>query len=164
MELWDAYDENFNKIEGMTLVRGEERSFPEGVYHLVCDVLVRHVDGTYLIMQRAPVKTYAGMWEATAGGSALKGETPFEGAVRELFEETGISSSDLTKVRREVSPAKHSVYFGYYHVTDCDKQSIKLQEGETSDFRWITKEEFLNLGEGELLTEWAKEFVRKDNF
>lgn len=24
MELWDAYDEKLNKIEGMTLVRGEE--------------------------------------------------------------------------------------------------------------------------------------------
>ena len=29
MELWDAYDRNLEKIEGMTLIRGEK--IPEGV-------------------------------------------------------------------------------------------------------------------------------------
>ena len=29
MEIWDAYDENLNKIEGVTLVRGEP--IPDGV-------------------------------------------------------------------------------------------------------------------------------------
>ena len=50
MEIWDAYDENFNIIDGMTLVRGEEETIPEGVYHLVVDILVKHKDGTYLLM------------------------------------------------------------------------------------------------------------------
>ena len=29
MELWDAYDRNFKKIEGITLIRGEESSIPK---------------------------------------------------------------------------------------------------------------------------------------
>ena len=49
MELWDAYDEKLNKIDGMTLIRGEE--VPVGVFHLVCDSIVRHADGTYLLMR-----------------------------------------------------------------------------------------------------------------
>lgn len=64
-ELWDAYDNTFNKIKGMTLVRGE--SIPDGVYHLVCDIVVKHTDGSYLLMQRDFQKTYGGMWELTAG-------------------------------------------------------------------------------------------------
>ena len=36
MELWDAYDKDFKKIDGITLVRGKERSIPDGVFHLVC--------------------------------------------------------------------------------------------------------------------------------
>ncbi|MBQ4256759.1 MAG: NUDIX hydrolase, partial [Oscillospiraceae bacterium] len=71
MELWDAYNKSFEKIEGVTLVRGE--NIPDGVYHLVSDVIVRHIDGTYLLMQRDIRKPFGGMWEATAGGSALKG-------------------------------------------------------------------------------------------
>ena len=30
MELWDAYDKDFKKIQGVTLIRGEE--IPEGFF------------------------------------------------------------------------------------------------------------------------------------
>jgi len=39
---------------------------------------VKHIDGSYLIMQRDYGKHYGGKWELTAGGSALKGEKPIE--------------------------------------------------------------------------------------
>lgn len=48
MEYWDAYDRNINKIKNKTLVRG--KPIPDGIYHLVCDIAVRHIDGTYLLM------------------------------------------------------------------------------------------------------------------
>lgn len=73
MELWDAYDEKFNKINGMVLERGN--ALPDGIYHMVCDIAVKHIDGTYLLMQRDWGKHFGGMWELTAGGSALLGET-----------------------------------------------------------------------------------------
>ena len=88
MELWDAYDRELNKL-GVTLVRGEE--VPDGMYHLVSEVIVKHTDGEFLLMQRAPTKHFGGMWEATAGGSALCGESPLDCARRELLEETGLS-------------------------------------------------------------------------
>lgn len=48
MELWDAYNKDFEKVNGTTLIRGE--TIPNGLYHLVCDVLVKHTDGTFLLM------------------------------------------------------------------------------------------------------------------
>jgi len=54
MELWDAYDRNENKLD-FDLIRGEP--IPAGAYHLVCDTVVRHVDGDYLIMRRDLNKT-----------------------------------------------------------------------------------------------------------
>ena len=92
VEIWDAYDKNFCKIENVRLVRGEV--IPEGIYHLVCEIIVKHIDGTYLLMQRDFEKHLGGMWELTAGGSALINETPKECAIRELKEETGIESID----------------------------------------------------------------------
>ena len=50
VEIWDAYDADWNRIEGKTLVRG--RPIPEGIFHLVADVLVRHTDGSYLLISR----------------------------------------------------------------------------------------------------------------
>lgn len=87
MERWDAYDMDFQKDAGVTLLRGEK--IPEGRFHLVCGVLVEHADGTWLVMRRAPSKSFGGLWEAAAGGSALAGETPLDCAVGELREETG---------------------------------------------------------------------------
>ena len=81
MELWDAYNRNFEKIEGVTLIRGEK--VPEGVYHLVSEVIVKHTDGEYLLMQRDSRKHFGGMWEATAGGSAVQGEEIGRASCRE---------------------------------------------------------------------------------
>lgn len=134
MELWDAYDSNLHQIEGMVLTRGQP--LPEGVYHLVCDILVRHTDGMFLLMQRALAKRNGGMWEATAGGSALLGETPLQCARRELQEETGVTGA-LTEVAREPNPANHSYYVEFFCLTDCAKDSVTLQQGETMAYRWV---------------------------
>lgn len=157
MEQWDAYDENFNLIEGITLTRGER--IDNGLYHLVCDIIVQHTDGDYLLMQRDARKHYGGMWEATAGGSALKRESPLQCAVRELFEETGIRSDTLTEVGRVVDDQCNSAYVEYLCITDCDKSSVVLQEGETSDYRWVDRNTLLNMKNNELITERMQLFV-----
>lgn len=145
MELWDAYNSELEKIEGMTLVRGQENEIPAGVYHLVCDILVKHEDGSYLLMKRDPVKSFGGMWEATAGGSALQGETPYDCAKREIYEETGISSDDLKEIGRVVCDKVHCIYVEFFCITGCNKNSIVLQEGETCDYKWTTRNELLNM-------------------
>ena len=145
IELWDAYDSNFNKIEGVELIRGDD--IPDGMFHLVSEIIVKHIDGSYLLMQRDPNKHYGLMWEATAGGSVLKGESELAAAKRELFEETGIASTNLMELGRIVHYEHKSLYVEYLCVTDCDKNSIKLQEGETVDFRWVNTEQFKALGD-----------------
>ena len=157
MELWDAYDRNLEKIEGMTLIRGEK--IPEGVYHLVCDVIVRHTDGEYLLMQRDSRKHYGGMWEATAGGSALQGESPLDCAIRELREETGIRAEYLEEVGRVRAAGRNAIYCEFLCITDCKKDSIILQEGETSAYQWVTQDELLSMKREELVTQRMQNFV-----
>ena len=98
MEIWDAYYPD-GTLVGCDLIRGEP--IPNGLYHLVSEILVRHADGDYLLMQRDPRKpNYGGFFEATAGGSALKGEDAYCCAKRELHEETGIDAGTLTNIGR----------------------------------------------------------------
>ena len=157
MELWDAYDEHFQKIEGVTLRRGE--TVPAGMFHIVVEILVRHADGTFLLMQRDPRKHFGGMWEATAGGSALQGETPMESALRELREETGIVAENLTELQMRRIPRMRTFFGDYFCETDCDKASITLQEGETVAYRWVTKEELLRMTREELIPLRMQEYV-----
>ena len=138
VEIWDAYLLD-GTLAGCDLVRGEP--IPEGLYHLVSEILVRHVDGDYLLMQRDPRKpNYGGYFEATAGGSALKGEDVLSCARRELREETGIESGKLTKIGRFVSC--DTIYETFLCVTDCKKDTVKLQEGETVSYKWVSEGEF----------------------
>lgn len=140
MELWDAYDAYGNQT-GETLVRGEE--IPTGRYHMVCEVLVRHTDGSILCMKRASTKpNYPGFFEATAGGSALQGEDRLACIRRELLEETGLSCESFRYVGTDVDEWESSIYHTYVCQVDCEKTAVTLQEGETEDYRWLTPEEF----------------------
>ncbi len=138
MELWTAYHRDGTPA-GLDLVRGEP--IPPGLYHLVCDILVRHIDGDYLLMQRSWDKpNFGGCWEATAGGSALRGESSLCCARRELQEETGITSGELTLLG--ISHSHNTIYHSYLFVTAQDKSAVTLQPGETIAFRWLSRTEF----------------------
>lgn len=156
-ELWDAYDNNFNKLANITLVRGEK--IPDGIFHLVCEIAVKHKDGQYLLMQRDSSKHYGGMWELTAGGSALKGESAMDCAIRELKEETGICCEELIEIGRVVHYEHHSIYVQYLCYTECEKDSILLQEGETMAYKWVDKEELKN--NQELATKRIQIFIKE---
>ena len=159
-EFWDAYNRDFTKIEGTTLVRGQH--IPENIYNLVCDIIVKHVDGSYLIMQRDYEKTHGGQWELSAGGSALQGEGPDEASKRELKEETGIEGT-LREIGRMVIDKNHSIYVLYLCETDCGKDSVVLQQGETIDYRWISRDELLAMKEDELISYRAIKLLHEQN-
>ena len=143
MEIWDAYDRNGNKT-GETLIRDEP--IPAGRYHLVCEVLVRHVDGSYLCMIRSRQKPNYPLYpECTAGGSALKGDTPLDCIRRELKEETGIECNEFEQVNVTVRECYATIFYSYVCTVDWPKDQITLQEGETEAFQWLSEEEFIAL-------------------
>ena len=51
MELWDLYDRDGNRT-GETWERkhGNYQNIPDGRFHLVSDILVQHIDGSFLLM------------------------------------------------------------------------------------------------------------------
>ena len=159
MEIWDAYDEKLNKIDGLSLVRGEP--IPDGYFHLVSEIVVKHDDGSYLLMQRDERKHFGGMWEATAGGSALQGESPLDCAVRELREETGISSDRLTEIGQVLHYGHKTIYVEYLCNTAIDKNSIVLLDGETSAYKWISANDLRKMNKDELATQRVQNFIEE---
>lgn len=158
MEIWDGYFKD-GTLAGVQLVRGEP--IPEGLYHIVCGVLVRHIDGDYLLMQRDLAKpNYGGYFEATAGGSALMGEDKFACIKRELLEETGIVSDEFKEISCCVTDDFNCIFYSFLCVADCDKKSIKLQQGETVSYKWVSEEEFINfINSGEMIPSQLKRYT-----
>lgn len=109
--------------------------------------------GTY------PRKHLGGMWEGTAGGSALQGETPTECARRELLEETGILPDTLTPLGHETNLCHQTHYFEFLCHTDRNKDQVKLQSGETVAYRWVTKDELLSMPQEMLATRRMWKYV-----
>ncbi len=161
MELWDAYKAD-GTLAGFELVRGEK--IPTGFFHMVCEAVIQHVDGDYLLMQRSFEKEiYPGAWEIGAGGSALKGESRLEAVRREVREETGIDTGEMEEIYQLVHERQQAIYYGYLLKTDYPKDAVQLQEGETIDYKWLTKEAFIEFFDTNqatpTLAERLKEFV-----
>lgn len=147
MELWDAYKAD-GTLAGFDIIRGEK--IPNNIYHLVCEAVIRHTDGDYLLMRRSFEKEiHPGKWEIGAGGSALKGENKLQAILREIEEETGIKEGNCEEIYSVVHSGHHAIYYGYLFVTSIDKRNIRLQDGETIDYKWITKNELIQFYETE---------------
>lgn len=158
MEIWDGYYRD-GTLAGMELIRGED--IPQGLYHMVCEAVIHHTDGTYLLMQRSYQKEiFPGNWEIGAGGSALKGENKTEAILREIMEETGIDDGDLKEIYHLAHDKHQSIYYGFLLTTSCDKNSIRLQEGETIDYKWITKKELIEFFESSQCIPNSKERLK----
>lgn len=139
MELWDLYDIDGNKTDKVwERQHGNYVNIPEGYYHLVSDILIMHEDGTYLLTKRHPGKdVYPGYWEASAGGAAQQGEDPEQCAYREMFEETGLKAESMELINRTVREYSHSIIYSYVAVVRGDKNAVVLQEGETTEYKWV---------------------------
>lgn len=139
METWALRDHS-GRLTGETMQRGQP--VPPGRYHDIIGVWTIHrQSGRLLLTLRSPDKQVCpNRWENT-GGSILFGENVRQGAAREVREETGLPclASELLPIARLRTEMEFVHCFIYY--TDADPESIRLQEGETADYRWVRLQE-----------------------
>ena len=140
-ELWDILDAE-GRPTGRTHRRGDR--MPEGEYHLAAHVWLRNREGKYLLTQRCPGKSYAGLWEYS-GGSALAGESSLQAAQRELREETGLSAPE--DKCRLIQSGRGGCSFSHVWLfeADFDLEDVQLQKEETSGKMLCTPEEILRM-------------------
>lgn len=153
-ELWDALYEDESPAD-FYLARGTK--IPKGYYHLVAEVLISHIDGDYLLVRRSQQKDkLPGRWEASASGSALPGENSLEAAQREVQEETNVNRGEFTFLARQTYPDLGAIFHDYHCLTDIAKNDLVMQEGETDEYRWVNKEDFLAFMDSEYAIAWQK--------
>ena len=141
-EIWDVYDSE-RKLTGRTHRRGDP--LPECDYHLSVHVWLQNSSGEFLISQRALSKGDPGMWECT-GGSAVTGDDSLTAAIREVKEELGLDvraengKCVFTKIQRG-----NAISDIWLFRQDFSTNDIVLQENETIDAKYVTKEEILQM-------------------
>lgn len=143
MELWDLYTKDREKL-GETMQRGAPH--PAGKYRLVVHICIFNSRGQMLIQQRQSTKFgWPNMWDISASGSVIAGETGSEAAERELGEELGLSVSFAN--RRPVLTVHFPEGLGDVFVLeqDVDLSTLVLQEEEVQAVRWADENEILRL-------------------
>jgi len=79
---------------------------------------------------------YIGRWQLP-GGKLDQKETAKKGAIRELFEETGIEREELEKIKMITDPISFETHI---FLTETNSEEIKLSK-EHSDYQWLTYDE-----------------------
>ena len=139
MELWDIYDK-YRQKTGRTHERGTPMN--EGDYHLVVHVWIVNDKGELLIQKRQPWKEgWPNMWDGSAAGSAVHGDSSKAAAIRETKEELGI---DLDMSKGEILfTVKFSSGFDDIWLIrqNVDINDLKLQYEEVADAKWASENE-----------------------
>lgn len=150
MELWDIYDK-YRKKTGKTHQKGIKTK--EGEYHLAVRVWIVNNKKELLIQRRQfDSKTWPGMWECAAAGSAILGDNSEETAIKETMEEIGLDiSKDILEPMFSVK-FKNGFDDNYLVRREVDISELTLEDEEVVDVKWasmdkiremVTKEEFI---------------------
>ncbi len=149
MELWDLYDKDRNPLNKLHK-RG--KPIPKGEFHLAVSVLTQNSKKQILVTLRSPDKQpYPNLWEMTAG-SVVAGEDSLSAAVRELYEETGISALPQELEYIGEYRGTGAIVDMYMIKRDIDLKDLRLQKGETDEAKWVTPAEFETIAESGSIT------------
>lgn len=155
-EIWDVLDSKGN-LTGKTAVRGRCVLKP-GEYHLVVHIWIVSPDGKFLLQRRSDKKKLMpGEWAAT-GGAAVSGETSFEAAKRELFEELSIESDQNTLKQILRLKRRNSLLDVWMIVCDKKAEQLTLQKSEVAEARWVSEAELREMIQKGLFHNYGKEY------
>ncbi|MCJ1969062.1 NUDIX hydrolase [Lactococcus carnosus] len=138
MELFDIYDQE-RRLTGRTAERGTKLSV--GDFRLVVNLSILNSDNQLLIQQRQPFKEgWPNMWDISAGGSAVSGETSQEAIARETQEEIGLHY-DFSEMRPFFTLNFDEGFDDYYMLyQDIALSELRLQTSEVHAVKWATRE------------------------
>jgi isopentenyldiphosphate isomerase len=156
IEYWDLYSKNRVKL-GKLHKRGD--SFTDGTYHIVVNIWIVNSNSEVLIAQRHTKKElWGGLWECSASGSVLAGENSLQGALRETYEEIGVSLSAADMVLLETIIRKHDFRDTFLVRKDIDIKDLIFHPDEVINAKWVTEQEYNDMCERDLLAPPVRNF------
>ncbi|MFL0196265.1 NUDIX domain-containing protein [Clostridium sp. WILCCON 0269] len=146
MEKWDLFDET---RQPLNKIHNRQDKMIIGEYHIVVGIWTINNHNEVLLTLRHPdKKEYPNFWENTCG-STLVGETSKAGAIRELFEETGIMANEDELLFLGTKKEETAFVDTYIIRKDIKISELTMQEGETVKAQWVTLDkldEMIKLG------------------
>ncbi len=156
-ELWDVYTID-RKLTGKTCIRGEQSKLADDEFRIWVMVWIKNPEtGKYLVSQRSADKdTDPLKWE-TVAGHAISGDTSLDAALREVYEEVGITLDPksakilATKVAKTIDGKRHNwIRDSYYFETTDEPDLNRATTDEVIQTKWLTFDEIKEMYESGL--------------
>lgn len=148
-EFFDVLNE---KGEYTGRIESREICHKEGLWHKAVAMFVINSKNQVLLQKRsAKKKLWPNTWDITAGGHVDAGEFGFQAIIRECKEELGIelTKNDITFIGATTSVNEKgdiiNKHFNEFYIVNAevDINKLELQEDETSEVKWVEKEEIV---------------------
>ena len=155
MEYFDVLSKNRQSLN-YTKARGTKLEDDE--YNQGSELWIIN-NGKLLITKRSMNKSHPGEWE-TPGGCSQAGETSLKTIIREAKEEIGIllSENDLELIGTQLYKKQFvDIFKSNKSINDSE---IKLQLDEVTDFKFVSKKEFISMIENnEIVNSVAQRYL-----
>jgi isopentenyl-diphosphate delta-isomerase type 1 len=124
-----------------------------GYYHATVHVWVVNESGDILLQKRSAQKdTHPGLWDISCAGHLSAGDTPLDAAVRELYEELGISIDTPSRFqflfrvfKSYISPdksIKDNEFSDVFILKIADTEIIRFSHEEISEVKYVAQVDF----------------------
>ena len=165
MEVFDLYDNNFNKLD-RKMVRGGTNN--EGEYHLVVHIWFRNSKGEYLIQQRNKKEDSVPYQWAATGGAAISGDNSIQTAIKETYEEIGLKlePNQLQLVKRYFIENHISNYITDLYIVKEDIliEDLTIDTLEVRDVAYKTMNQIKEMIRNNEFWNYARLMERSDYF
>lgn len=111
---------------------------------VICANVFIKKNNKYLVMKRSAKKTYLPNTVQPIGGKVTPNENPYQAAIREVLEETGITIKNikLKAVSLEMHPERPDMTNWFIFHFSADYQSGKIKETDEGKLLFLSPEEF----------------------
>lgn len=160
MEIWDVYDQD-RKLTGKKVLRGEPNNLADGEYGLVVHVAIFNSEGEMLIQKRQSTRNrFPNLWDISAGGHSISGETSKEAIQREAYEELGYIH-DFSNDRPYLTINYDDGFGDVYLLNDenLNINDLRLQKEEVQSVTWANKNEIMQLINEEKFIPYCPGFI-----
>ncbi len=145
-EFFDVLDKD-GKLTGQVCPRSIVHQ--NGYFHATVHVWVVNESGEVLLQKRSMHKdTHPGLWDISCAGHLSAGDSPLDAAVRELYEELGISIDTPSRFqflfrvyKSYISPdqsIKDNEFSDVFLLQVADTEIIQFSPEEISEVKYVT--------------------------
>lgn len=159
MEILDVYDK-YKTLTGKKILKGQYNELLQGEYTLLTYVAIFNSENEMLIQKRqAELDRHPNLWDISASGHVISGETSDEAIERKLYEELGHKHEFVEDLAYFTINNNNSFGDVYIINDDIDINDLRLDYKKVQNVTWATKDEILQLIEEEKFIPYTEGFI-----